>query len=120
MRVAHGAPGALRNRIGRQASDLYLVVRLSAPWTTVRAAPGTTFRVTADGPKGERWRWTFRTSSGNPESDSSGYVGCLRPMAGVVSFARHLRTVRGRWTFTVDVVGGRVKGASGAVAVTVR
>jgi hypothetical protein len=118
-RVAHADPGPTLRRVTSATRNLFVVMRVAAPWGAVKRAPGHVVQVTAGGPRGEQWRWRYAIAARNPERDTSNYVVCLRPLTTRGSFASHLKTRPGRWTFTVQLVTGRFKGSRGASALTV-
>jgi hypothetical protein len=118
-RVQHVQPGPPISRVTARTRRLFIVVHLDASWGEVKRGAGTTFQVTAEGPRGERWRWQFRVQSPNPEQDSSNYVVCFRPLAGTGSFVPHMRRNPGRWTFRTLVVKGRLVGSRDGVRLAV-
>jgi hypothetical protein len=119
-RVQHFDPGPPIKRITARSRNLFLVLRLRASWGEVKRGAGTTFQITAEGPRGERWRWQFRVASPNPEDDSSNYIVCFRPKASGGSVVPHLRRNPGRWTFRAVVVKGRLVGSRDGVVLAVR
>jgi hypothetical protein len=118
--VQHVEPGPPIARVTAQTRNLFLVLRLRASWGQVKRGAGSTFQITAEGPRGERWRWQFRVSSPNPEDDPSNYVVCFRPKASSGSVVPHLRRNPGRWTFRAVVVKGRLVGSRDGVVLAVR
>jgi hypothetical protein len=118
--VRHARPGPRLRTIGRRTHDLYLVVRVRAMWGVVKRPPGHVLRLDASGPRGERWRWSFRVVAANPERDPTPYVACLRPLTRAGSFAGHLRTRPGSWRFAVAVTRGALRGSNGSVVLPVR
>ena len=118
-RVQHVEPGPSISRVGRKMRNLFLVLRLDASWGEVKRGNGSTFQVTAEGPRGEKWRWQFKVSSPNPEQDPSNYIVCFRPKVGERSVVGTLRKNPGRWTFRTVVAKGRLVGSKDGVHVTV-
>ncbi len=118
--VFHRFPGKTVRRLGPKDDNMFLVVRLKAPWEDVKGGAGTNLRLFADGPRTERWAWTFRIVSDDPERDSSNYIACIRPLQRPnVSFLDHMRTNPGTWTWRVEVTAGVVKGAKAVTRVLV-
>jgi hypothetical protein len=118
-RVQHVQPGPTISRVTARTKNLFLVLHVDSSWAEVKGGNGTTFKVVADGPRGERWRWQFRVQSPNPEDDPSNYMVCFRPMAGETSFLRPMRANKGRWLFSVQIVKGRLVGSRDGVRLTV-
>ena len=102
-RVQHVEPGPSITRVGRKMRNLFLVLRLDASWGEVKRGAGSTFQITAEGPRGERWRWQFKVSSPNPEQDPSNYIVCFRPKFGERSVVPHAAQEPG----PLDVPRGR-------------
>jgi hypothetical protein len=118
-RVQHVQPGATIRKVTSRTRNLFLVLHVDRTWAQVKGGNGTTFKVTAEGPRGERWRWQFRVQSRNPEDDSSNYMVCFRPMAGETSFLRVMRGNKGSWLFSAQVVKGRYVGSRDGVRLAV-
>ena len=114
--VRHARPGRTIRQVSGSTRNLFLVVRLHAPWRTVQAGAGTTTVVDAAGPNGEAWRWTFHLRNAHPLADPTDYVVCLRPKTASGSFAAHMHGAPGAWTFTVSVTAGRLSGSTGQLA----
>ena len=118
-RVQHVEPGPSITRVGPRMRNLFLVLRLDASWGDVKRGAGSTFQITAEGPRGEKWRWQFKVSSPNPEQDPSNYLVCFRPKVGQRSVVATLRKNPGRWTFRAVVVKGRLVGSKDGVHLSV-
>jgi hypothetical protein len=118
-RVQHVEPGPSITRVTRKQRNLFLVLRLDASWGEVKRGNGTTFQITAEGPRGEKWRWQFKVASPNPEQDPSNYLVCFRPKVGNGSVVPTLRKNPGRWTFRAVVVKGRLVGSKDGVHLAV-
>ena len=118
-RVQHVQPGPTITKVTARTKNLFLVLHVDRTWAQVKGGDGTTFKVTAEGPRGEKWRWQFRVQSPNPEDDPSNYMVCFRPMAGKTSVLRPMRANKGSWLFSVQVVKGRYVGSRDGVRLAV-
>ncbi len=110
--VRHARPGRTITTITGSTSNLFLVVRLHAAWRAVQGGAGSTVELTAAGPDGEAWLWSFRLRSAQPLADPTDYTVCLHPTVGRASFVSHLHGATGAWTFTASVTTGRVAGTT--------
>ncbi len=118
--IVHRFPGETQRNLGKGDRNVFLVLRLGASWQRVKGGRGTNLKLYAEGPRTERWLWTYRIASPDPEQDASDYVACIRPLHRPgVSFLDRMRRNPGAWTFRVEVTAGVVKGAKARARVVV-
>jgi len=118
--VRHATPGRTITTVRAGTKDLYLVVRLKASWKAVQRRPGQHVLVTADGPNGEQWQFTYLLRKARPLADPTRYTVCLRPRTLKGSFAKRMRAVKGTWTFGVAITEGSLVGTSRSLDITVK
>src|SRR5215210_6681258 len=53
-RVQHVQPGATITKVTARTKNLFLVLHVDRTWAQVKGGDGTTFKVTAEGPRGEK------------------------------------------------------------------
>jgi hypothetical protein len=118
VRRKHVAPGRTVETVVKGSKDLLLYVRIKASWPTVQR--GQTLRITADGPRQERWMWRIRIHNARPLADPTNYAACIRLKTRSGNFLHRMQAAKGSWTFTARITKGSLVKSAGHVTIRSR